>query len=222
MAFLIRSSILLLLLQAKHIFSQFPSADVVGWWMVEDLPPRDSQPYFNLLRTDYSFPIQQDYISYSIDILIDPCKDVVRAGGKGVACCTDTNRAGCQHHGDVHAGPDLQVAYMQNAHIVSCRGTIYENDPNCGTYLEVHRPGDKRVLADVRIDAVPYIDGYKTVFIATHRLCLGLHEIWWVVRTRSGPKVQRIRAFNVLDPSCEAPPGAVKQQISASMLEAIP
>lgn len=27
---------------------------------------------------------------------------------------------------------------MQNAHIASCRGTEFEYDPNCGTYLEAH------------------------------------------------------------------------------------
>ncbi|CAK9102032.1 Uncharacterized protein SCF082_LOCUS47698 [Durusdinium trenchii] len=81
---------------------------------------------------------------------------------------------------------------MQNAHIASCRGTEFEYDPNCGTYLEVHRPGQKAVLSDVRIDSTttvtwtdlgagveqPYITsaGYQTRFLATHRLCRGEYE----------------------------------------------
>ena len=56
------------------------------------------------------------------------------------------NVAGCQHHPEIDAGEDLQVAYMQNAHIASCCGTDFEYDPNCGTYLEackIYRPAIK-------------------------------------------------------------------------------
>ncbi|CAK8986818.1 unnamed protein product [Durusdinium trenchii] len=171
------------------------------------------------------FRLQNDYVAYSIDILIDPCRDLIRSGGRGSACCSFSGVAGCQHHPDVEAGQDLQVAYMQNAHIASCRGTEFEYDPNCGTYLEVHRPGQKAVLSDVRIDSTttvtwtdlgagveqPYITsaGYQTRFLATHRLCRGEYEVWWVVRTRSGPYVQRTRAFYVSSPTCETPPGGI-------------
>eukprot|EP00435_Cladocopium_sp_Y103_P017061 s854_g4.t1 len=186
------------------------SEDAVGWSPVKNMPQRDTAPYFALIRTDYKTPGWQGIdreVAYSIDILIDPCRDLVRAGGRGSACCKDQNIAGCQHHPDIEAGQDLQVAYMQNAHIASCRGTDFEYDPNCGTYLEVHRPGTKEVLSDVRIDAQSFPSGYQTVFLATHRLCRGQYEVWWVVRTRSGPYVQRTRSFYVSSPTCETPPG---------------
>ena len=195
----------LLALQCWHGRCQ----DATGWSPVKNMPQRDTAPYFALIRTDYKFRLQNDYVTYSIDILIDPCRDLVRTGGIGSACCKDQSVAGCQHHPDVEAGQDLQVAYMQNAHIASCRGTDFEYDPNCGTYLEVHRPGTKEVLSDVRIDATSFPSGYQTVFLATHRLCRGQYEVWWVVRTRSGPYVQRTRGFYVSLPTCETPPGGV-------------
>ncbi len=195
----------LLALQCWHVRCQ----DATGWSPVKNMPQRDTAPYFALIRTDYKFRLQNDYVAYSIDILIDPCRDLVRTGGIGSACCKDQSVAGCQHHPDIEAGQDLQVAYMQNAHIASCRGTDFEYDPNCGTYLEVHRPGTKEVLSDVRIDATSFPSGYQTVFLATHRLCRGQYEVWWVVRTRSGPYVQRTRGFYVSLPSCETPPGGV-------------
>eukprot|EP00913_Durusdinium_trenchii_P013449 g12629.t1 len=172
-----------------------------------------------VLRID-PFRLQNDYVAYSIDILIDPCRDLIRSGGRGSACCSFSGVAGCQHHPDVEAGQDLQVAYMQNAHIASCRGTEFEYDPNCGTYLEVHRPGQKAVLSDVRIDSTttvtwtdlgagveqPYITsaGYQTRFLATHRLCRGEYEVWWVVRTRSGPYAPRRCPGDVRSKRCSS------------------
>ena len=45
---------------------------------------------------------------------------------------------------------------MQNAHIASCRGTDFEFDPNCGTYLEaafdvLGRPGPFKVCRIVML-----------------------------------------------------------------------
>mmetsp|Transcript_154 Transcript_154/g.367 ORF Transcript_154/g.367 Transcript_154/m.367 type:complete len:216 (-) Transcript_154:103-750(-) len=210
--------LLLLHCLAIHAVGQ----DARGYEPVKNMPQRDTDPYFALLRTDYQFRIQTDYVSYSIDILIDPCRELLRSGGRGAACCKDTNIAGCQHHPDVVAGQDLQVAYMQNAHIASCRGTPFEYDPNCGTYLEVHRPGQKQVLADVRIDSISFPSGYQTVYLATHRLCRGQYEVWWVVRTRSGPYVQRTRAFYISAPTCETPPGGVDPPRAALSADDMP
>eukprot|EP00439_Symbiodinium_sp_Y106_P006866 s6_g1.t1 len=126
-----------LLLFQGFYWTSTKAEDAVGFQPVRNMPQRDTDPYFALLRTDYKFRIQTDYIAYSIDILIDPCRELIRSGGRGAACCQGTNTAGCQHHPTIEAGQDLQVAYMQNAHVASCRGTEYEFDPNCGTYLEV-------------------------------------------------------------------------------------
>eukprot|EP00931_Biecheleriopsis_adriatica_P007464 TRINITY_DN108744_c0_g1_i1.p1 TRINITY_DN108744_c0_g1~~TRINITY_DN108744_c0_g1_i1.p1 ORF type:complete len:236 (-),score=20.38 TRINITY_DN108744_c0_g1_i1:51-758(-) len=214
-----------LLLQVQVGHAQLPGnteGSIKGWAPVTNMPQRDTDAYFKLLRSDYKFRIQDDYVAYSIDILIDPCRDLIRAGGRGEGCCKNSNFAGCQHHPTVKAGQDLQVAYLQNAHIASCRGTEFEYDPNCGTFLEVHRPGQRPVLADVQIDYVPFPNGFQTVFLATHRLCLGPHEVWWVIRTRSGPYVQKTRSFYVTSPSCEAPPGAVSPPTPLADLADIP
>lgn len=184
--------------------------NIHSWQLSSAVPERDTDAYLAMLRTDYRFRIQEEYVYYTIDILIDPCRDEIRAGGLGAECCSSTNRMGCQDYSDMEAGPDLQVAYFQNAHIPNCIGTPFQGDPNCGTYLEVHRQsGDWReVLADVRIDTVPKPNGYMTTRIATHRLCMGIYDVWWVVRTRSGPYVQRNKSFFVTAPSCPAPPGS--------------
>jgi hypothetical protein len=189
------------------------SQNANGWSLNSNIPAGDTQEYFHLIRTDYQFRLQDqdNYVKYSIDIRINPCKDAVKAGGRGDQCCRQTNVAGCQHNPDIFAGSDMQVAFLQNAHIPSCNGTVFQTDPNCGTYLEVHRPGNREVLADVQIDNVALPNGYMTVFLATHRLCLGHYEVWWVVRTRSGPYVQKVQPFNVLAPSCDAPPNKIAQ-----------
>jgi len=200
------------------------SHDAVGWHMVQALPQRDTDEYLALIRTDYKWRIQSDYVQYSIDILLDPCRDETMAGGKGETCCWDTNIQGCQqNYTTVEAGIDLQIAYFQNAHIPSCVGTEFGNDPNCGTYIEVHRLNSKDVLADVSIsDTDTFANGYRTVRVATHRLCMGWHELWWVVRTRSGPYIQKTRMFYVTKPSCAAPNGSAPPPEFALPSAAIP
>mmetsp|Transcript_110563 Transcript_110563/g.312790 ORF Transcript_110563/g.312790 Transcript_110563/m.312790 type:complete len:231 (-) Transcript_110563:10-702(-) len=177
----------------------------VGWGMIGAMVERDTDAYFARVRTDYKLRLQEEYGFYSIDMLVSPCYDPIRTGSLGENCCSDSNIAGCQHHPEVDAGPDLQIAYFQNAHIPTCFGTPFQNDPNCGTFIEVHRPGNPQILADVGIGADPFPNGYRRTRIATHRLCLGEHELWWVVRTRSGPYVQKKRSFQVVRPSCLGP-----------------
>merc|ERR1712070_919509 len=105
----------------------------------------------------------------------------------GDNCCRSTNIAACQHYDRIEAGPDLQIAYFQNAHIPTCKGTLFEGDPNCGTFIEIHRvvrpretvsvrmsTADSRrvrhypladavpILADVRIDDPAFVAGYLT------------------------------------------------------------
>lgn len=178
-----------------------------GWGILGDVPWGDSEEYLEQVRTDYKFRDQPDYVQYSIDMRVQPCKDVIQAGGVGSSCCSGANVAGCQHHPTVDGGPDLQVAYFQNAHVPNCRDTLFEADPNCGTFIEVHRKLDKKILADVKVDHLDFPSGYQTTWLATHRLCVGDHQLWWVVRTPSGPWVKKFRNFFVRTPSCSAPPG---------------
>merc|ERR1719277_1652000 len=118
---------LLRLLVAPLLLARAASevGDAVGWGLIGGTPERDSDIYFRMLRTDYKFRLGKDYMDYTIDILVNPCKELVRLGGLGELCCFETNIAGCQHHPTVSAGPDLQIAYFQNAHIPTCRGTMF-------------------------------------------------------------------------------------------------
>jgi len=201
---------------------QIAVATELGWGMLGPFPERETPEYFAALRSDYKLRIQEDYVMYSIDILIDPCRDQVKTGGLGTLCCMNTNIAGCQSYTEIEAGNDMQIAFFQNAHITSCRGTVFDGDPNCGTYIEIHRPGDVRVIADVSIDQVTFPNGYQTTRIPTYQLCRGPYELWWVVRTRSGPFLQKRRSFLVTDPGCPAPPGQVESPESRLPPPAIP
>ncbi len=55
----------------------------------------------------------------------------------------------------------VEVGVSQNALIVECGGG-HAGDPHCGTYLEVHRPGDAQVLADARLPGM-FTSGYRCV-----------------------------------------------------------
>eukprot|EP00386_Alphamonas_edax_P002124 GDKI01006382.1.p1 GENE.GDKI01006382.1~~GDKI01006382.1.p1 ORF type:complete len:228 (+),score=67.34 GDKI01006382.1:95-778(+) len=154
------------------------------------------------VRLDYKFRAI-DPVYYKIDILIDPCRNATMTGGLGVNCCKNAGRDGCQDYSDIAAGPDLQIAYFQNAHIPKCEG-LFANDPNCGTYLEVHKAGNYTIEAAVELTE-EWPVGYNTLFVPTYMLCAGAYEFWWVVRTRYGPYVQYGKPFWVKSPSCDDP-----------------
>ena len=199
------------------------------------IPPVGTSEYFAILRRDYKFRLvdlgdpysalngtdtyQQAY--YFIEIRIEPCKDPVLAGGLGDQCCQNTGVSNCQDMGygisgaseTIIAGADLQFAYQQNAHISTCDGTDFEDDPNCGTFVEVHRalsdPNPTSVddfyaeiLADVKL--TKSTGNFQTAFVSTKNLCAGDYELWWVVRTRSGPYVQFREPFTVNYPPCDS------------------
>jgi len=174
-----------------------------------DFALRGSPEYFGQLRTDYNFRLTDAKTStgvdwrvyYKIDIRLSPC------GETETACCADCNTAACQDLDPslgIDAGKDLQIAYLQNAHISTCAGTVYEYDPNCGTFLEIHRRGGDtyQVLSDLPLNKGDTLTGYFTAYMDTSGLCAGAYDIWWVVRTRSGPYVQFKKPFTVISPSC--------------------
>jgi hypothetical protein len=197
-----------------------------GWGDASSVPARGTHAYFSALRKDYKFRLinlgdpaaalagldvyWQAY--YQIDIRIEPCKDASLTGGLKDQCCVGTGVVNCQDSSDpIIAGDDLHIAYQQNAHISNCLGTEFEDDPNCGTYIEIHRSVDAvnptsitaeqaEVLAEVQL--TDNNGAYMTAYIGTGRLCAGSYELWWVVRTRSGPYVQFRKKFVVAYPNC--------------------
>merc|ERR1712194_808512 len=94
-------------------------------------------------------------------------------------------------------------AYFQNAHIPTCKGTVFSQDPNCGSTIEIHYQGKSEpVLSDVKLDVNEFPSGFQIAYISTAGLCVGVYELWFVVRTRTAPYVEAIRSFTVSSPSC--------------------
>ena len=77
----------------------------------------------------------------------------------------------CQDNTILESGTDMSVAWYVNGFIMHCSDT-YTNTKECGTYLEIHRPADPRVIEDVQIERL-YESGYATEFISTKKLCAG-------------------------------------------------
>jgi hypothetical protein len=107
----------------------------------------------------------------------------------------------------------LALGYTQTAYVVDCGGQ-YAGADNCGTLLEVHRPGRRDVLASARlVGVVP--SGYRMTVISTtyqgdpgRVLCFdpingGRHEVWWVLRTLYRFFVQKRMPFQVISPICD-------------------
>ena len=187
--------------------------DFTGTGSTRNFPIRNTDQYFASLRKDYNYriisptPTPGGSLSsptlYKIEIRIEPCRLAVLTGNRMNNCCDNTNEANCQDHTSIDAGEDMQVAYFQNAHIPTCVGTVFETDPNCGTFIEVHRVNDVDVVADLPLTKGDTTHGFRSAYIDTTRLCAGDYELWWVVRTRAGPFVQYRKLFKVLSPSCE-------------------
>jgi hypothetical protein len=107
----------------------------------------------------------------------------------------------------------LAVGYTQSAFVVDCGGQ-YAGSPDCGTTLEVHRPGRRGVLASTRLLAVNP-SGYRMTVISTtymgdsaRVICYdpvngGRHEVWWVLRTLYRYYVQKRVPFVVTSPLCD-------------------
>ncbi len=207
------------------------SHDYSGQGSLESVAARGSAAYLGALRRDYKFRVtnggtpanalagEETYwpYLYQIDIRIEPCANTTLTGTLGV-CCSGTGAANCGDKKDgIIAGPDLKFAYIQNAHISNCAGTDFEDDPNCGTFIEVHRATSAVASASLTEDVAEILADVQLAsgegtFVATHvatsMLCTGDYELWWVVRTRSGPYVQFRKSFTVLSPSCKAPPNS--------------
>ena len=197
-----------------------------GMGSVGSAPPSGTPGYLATLRRDYKFRLAdagdpakalaglETYWPgyYQIDIKVEPCSNHTLTGGRGATCCSSTGEVNCQDHDSIHAGVDMQIAYLQNAHISTCINTDFADDPNCGTFIEVHRADnglDTQELTDSVAEVLASVGlttstgAYQTAYVSTSGLCAGDFQLWWVVRTRSGPYVQFQKGFEVLSPTCE-------------------
>lgn len=110
----------------------------------------------------------------------------------------------------------LEVAYSQSAYVVECDNAA-ANDPHCGVYLEVHRPGQANVLADTKLKAV-FTSGFRNAIVtttymgdSTRVICWdnfkqGRYELWWTHRTLYNWNVERRLPFTVVSPLCDWDP----------------
>lgn len=102
----------------------------------------------------------------------------------------------------------VAVGYMQTAYIAQCFGS-FALDNHCGTFLEVHEPGNKLILSQTRLLG-EYPSGFRTTTVPLmfrgdrqRTLCAGSYELWWVQRTRYNFIVQKTKKFTVTAPACD-------------------
>ena len=144
---------------------------------------------------------------------------VARAAWPRMPACWNWNAsvvadAGCLAPADGAPLPlCLALGYTQTAYVVQCGGQ-YAGAPNCGTVLEVHRPGRAPVLSAARLVGVA-TSGYRMTVVSTTYmqdpnkvLCYdpvseGRYEVWWVLRTLYGAQVQLRSPFAVVSPVCD-------------------
>lgn len=116
----------------------------------------------------------------------------------------------------------MEVGITQTAYIPECGGK-YLDDASCGTFLEIHKPGDPTILSDVRLRG-QYASGYRMAVISTtymrnlsRIICEGDHEVWWVHRTRWAWVVERRIPFNIKSPRCDWNPAYNKYEVFATL-----
>ena len=74
----------------------------------------------------------------------------------------------------------MEVGVTSTAFIPECRD---KRATDCGTFLEIHKPGDKTILTEVKLQG-QYVSGYKMAVISMNFmrdndriLCEGPHEV---------------------------------------------
>lgn len=82
---------------------------------------------------------------------------------------------------------------------------------SCGTFLEIHRPGNPAILSSVSLTE-DTTEGFAMAFISTRDMCAGRYEVWFVIATRAGSFILYVKPFYTTEPSC------TPQQIKAASL----
>ncbi|KAG1709606.1 hypothetical protein DVH05_020264 [Phytophthora capsici] len=102
----------------------------------------------------------------------------------------------------------VAVGFMQTSYIVQCGGA-FELSNHCGTFLELHEPGNGLILSQTRLLG-QYPNGFRTTTLPlffrgdrTRTVCTGDYEIWWVQRTLYNFIVQKKKKFRITSPQCD-------------------
>lgn len=103
----------------------------------------------------------------------------------------------------------VMVGYSSNAFVVEC-GNDFRANSDCGTYLELHSPGQERpILAETQVAGGLHTGFRLAALPLTYResdtrvLCNGDYELWWVQRTRHNRVVEFTKKFRIIEPECE-------------------
>ena len=93
----------------------------------------------------------------------------------------------------------MTVAWFTNGYIFHW-SDVFEKAEIWGTFIEIHRPTDPRVIEFVQIHKL-YRSGYSTEYISTKKLWAGRYELWYVLRSRNGRALQYVKPFYWYEPS---------------------
>ena len=112
----------------------------------------------------------------------------------------------------------VTIGYTSTAYIPTCGGRFGEEGGTaaegrgCGVYVELHRPGDERVLAEAKIPGGDWAfpSGYRLMRMpltyfgdAARVVCEGAYELWWTSRTRYNFIVEYQKGFTIVNPPCD-------------------
>ncbi len=87
-----------------------------------------------------------------------------------------------------------------NGYTVIC-GNDFESTSSCGTFLEIHRPGNATILSSTTL-STHSLEGFMMAFISTKTICAGRYEVWLAIATRAGRFLLYVKPFYCIGPSC--------------------
>ncbi|KAG9414436.1 hypothetical protein AC1031_013793 [Aphanomyces cochlioides] len=169
------------------------------------------KPFRNMTKYNADGTIGFD-IDYS-SLCVGEGFSVVAAINRAYPACWDHNTTvnallPCYTFDGAQKPNCVSVGYMQTAYIVQCLGP-FALDDHCGTFLELHKPGDEAILAQTRLFG-EFTNGYRTTTLPlfyrgnrTRTVCNGDYEVWWVLRTRYKFVVKFQKKFAIIAPLCE-------------------
>ncbi|KAJ0403832.1 hypothetical protein ATCC90586_000498 [Pythium insidiosum] len=144
---------------------------------------------------------------YVIGLLLDPCRK------RAYDCCSE--RFGEPAYTTVALAAKEKISLLdesgapfETAYITQCSGA-FALDNHCGTFLELHEPGNEIILSQTRLLG-EYPSGFRTTTLPlffqgnkSRTICRGDYEIWWVQRTKYNFIVQKKKKFRVVSPECD-------------------
>jgi hypothetical protein len=137
-----------------------------------------------------------DFTEQEILFFINFCPVIYDKEG----CVENFNETSSVSNYNVSGGSDILFAISIEDYTVSCQVEFVLAD-QCGTFLEIHRPFDERIIEDQPLLSMEPGEFYYD-YIETKNLCAGKYELWLVYRTLIGPIIQYIYPFFSIGPSC--------------------